>query len=142
MLIGLGGAVLILFDIGTPSSDLSSSVRQPTLEGDLAAFLGAFAVSMYLLIGGNLRTWIPLWMYTFPVIFFAIVTSMILAFLDPHSPATWAGLSKFSVFGFLNPKYIWLSLYLGAGPGKKRLAFTCYLIFSYHFFGRFCTNYF
>ena len=111
---GLSGAIIILFDIESKSS--STSIRQPTLEGDLAAFLGAFAVSMYLLIGRNLRSWIPLWLYTFPVIFFAIITTIMLSFLT--TPTTWVGVSNISVFGFINSKYLLLSLYLGAGPGK------------------------
>ena len=123
VLIGIGGAITILLDIESVSAtSTTTTIRQPSIEGDMAAFIGALAVSMYLLIGQNLRTWIPLWMYTFPVILAAIVTSVFLAFLDPEAPAQWGGgrdpsRSMYSVFGFLDPRFFWISFYLGAGPG-------------------------
>lgn len=121
--IGLLGAIIMLLDIHDDTKESTSSTttlsspqgNSPTLEGDMAAFLGAFAVCIYLLIGNKMRTWIPLWLYTFPVIFFALLTSIALAFyMDPSRPAQWSGFTGNSVFGFLNLKYFWVSLYLGA----------------------------
>jgi len=130
--IGLIGALVMLLDVKQQQQQIddgsgsmisereveNSNNPDPTLEGDVAAFLGAFAVSMYLVIGGNLRSWLSIWLYAFPVIASAVVTTVTLALIDPSHPAHWVGLSSTSVFGFLGTKeFLGMSLYLGAGPG-------------------------
>ena len=131
--VGLFGAILMLLDIRQdkdggdgmnvqPSSSSSAITAlprnyEPTFEGDFAAFFGAFAVSMYFIIGRNLRSWMPVWMYAFPVVGAATLTCVLFSMLDPTCPATISGTNVNSVFGFLNHNFFWMTLYLGAGPG-------------------------
>lgn len=119
-IVGLLGALMMLRDVTkfAPSSTAQASLQhEPTLKGDLAAFLGAFAVSIYLVIGRSCRSWMPLWLYIFPVVVTSAISSMMFALLDSEQPAKWSGLSETSVFGFLNMCYFPYALYLGVGPG-------------------------
>lgn len=101
----------------------STSTKQgehvvPTLMGDIAAIMAAASWCIYLLIGQRLRSWIPLWMYAFPVNISALVTTIMFAACDTQNPITWKGRGKSnSIFGFVNLKYLWFALYLGVGPG-------------------------
>jgi len=110
--IGLSGALLMLLDVNT-----SSAMDGPSFGGDMMAFLGAFSVCAYLLIGRKLREWMPLWLYAFPVVGFAALTSLGLACLDDEMPIQLRGFGERSVFGFFNRKYLFMAFYLGAGPG-------------------------
>mmetsp|Transcript_52051 Transcript_52051/g.58138 ORF Transcript_52051/g.58138 Transcript_52051/m.58138 type:complete len:350 (-) Transcript_52051:229-1278(-) len=89
----------------------------PTFYGDAAAFSGAVAVSIYLIIGQKLRSFLPIWMYVFPVIGTAALSSLIFALMDKNNPVTWTGYTNRSVFGFLSREYFLFALYLGVGPG-------------------------
>jgi len=89
--------------------------HDPTLAGDLVAFLGALAMAIYLVIGRRIRAWCPVWMYVFPVVGMSVVTTVSATLL--FEAATVTGLTTTSVFGFLSPKYIWYSIYLGGGAG-------------------------
>jgi len=117
---GLSGAIIMLGDVTKFSSSSTAQAplqHEPTLKGDLAAFVGAFAVSIYLVIGRNCRSWMPLWLYMFPVVVSSAISSLILALFDSEQPTVWSGLSQTSVFGFLNIHYFPYALYLGIGPG-------------------------
>ena len=94
-----------------------NSNHPPTLYGDAAAFSGAVAVCVYLLIGQKLRTFLPIWLYVFPVIGAASITCFTLAMLDAKDPATLYGYSNKSAFGFLSKDYLIYAVYLGIGPG-------------------------
>jgi drug/metabolite transporter (DMT)-like permease len=107
-LVGFAGAVLMLGDIGNISSELSG--RHPTIFGDFVALLGACAVSAYLVIGRELREWMPLWVYAFGVVGSAYMTSLLLATITGE-------LTTSNVLGFLDLPYVWYALYLGVGPG-------------------------
>merc|ERR1712238_143384 len=89
----------------------------PTFYGDAVAFSGAAAVSIYLIIGQKLRSFLPIWIYVFPVIGTAAVSSLIFALMDNNDPVTWTGYTGRSVFGFLSRDYFFFALYLGVGPG-------------------------
>jgi len=132
VLIGIIGTMFVLLDLQPNPNKITSTLPKPTLEGDFAAFIGAIAVSIYLVIGRSLRPWIPLWMYTFPVIGFAIFTSVGLAFVleQDDSPVVWTGDPSHQIFGFLWEKnFFWISLYLGAGPGMTIFMYTfCMLL--------------
>jgi len=119
---GILGAVMMLLDVRSessliPGSEESSKVHEPTISGDIAAFIGAAAVSIYLIIGRKLRAWMPLWMYAFPVAGSAMMTNIVFAFMYSPDRALLKGLGRTSMFGFLNRKYFFMALYLGAGPG-------------------------
>eukprot|EP00542_Grammatophora_oceanica_P011187 CAMPEP_0194028246 /NCGR_PEP_ID=MMETSP0009_2-20130614/2267_1 /TAXON_ID=210454 /ORGANISM="Grammatophora oceanica, Strain CCMP 410" /LENGTH=356 /DNA_ID=CAMNT_0038667579 /DNA_START=70 /DNA_END=1140 /DNA_ORIENTATION=- len=106
-LLGFLGAVISLGDVGR-ERDVGHT---PTLHGNLAALLGAFAFCGYLVIGRQLRAWMPLWIYAFGVVGGAYVTSLLIAF------AMSEGLSLSDVFGYVHRPYVLMALYLGAGPG-------------------------
>ena len=119
-MIGIAGACIMLGDVRKSAPSLNDSlslIHQPTLEGDLSAFIGAFAVSIYLVIGQKCREWMSLWLYAFPVVAMAAFTSTIAALLDEVQPSTIVGFGHNSVFGFFNQRYFLQALYLGAGPG-------------------------
>eukprot|EP00814_Leptocylindrus_danicus_P000013 CAMPEP_0116015310 /NCGR_PEP_ID=MMETSP0321-20121206/6767_1 /TAXON_ID=163516 /ORGANISM="Leptocylindrus danicus var. danicus, Strain B650" /LENGTH=440 /DNA_ID=CAMNT_0003485069 /DNA_START=28 /DNA_END=1350 /DNA_ORIENTATION=+ len=119
-IVGLSGAIMMLGDVAKFSSSPTAQAslqHEPTMKGDLAAFVGAFAVSIYLVIGRNCRSWMPLWLYIFPVVVSSALSSLILALFDSEQPTQWSGLSQTSVFGFLNVHYLPYAMYLGIGPG-------------------------
>ena len=58
-IIGLTGACITLLDVQTDG--------EVTLYGDFLAFLGAVAVVGYILAGKVLRSWMPIFVYAFPV---------------------------------------------------------------------------
>lgn len=125
-ILGLIGALIMLGDVRANYQELNDAsidnddldlIHQPTLEGDMAALIGAFAVSIYLIIGQHCRSWMPLWLYAFPVIAAAAFTSMVAALLDITQPSTLFGFEVNAVLGFLNTKYFLRAVYLGVGPG-------------------------
>lgn len=91
--------------------------RPPTIHGDIAAFIGAVAVCIYLVIGKSVRSWLPIWLYVFPVIGFASLTCLIFALFDDKDPSTWSGMTNSSIFGLFSKEYILYAMYLGIGPG-------------------------
>ena len=133
-LIGIGGAMIMLIDTAkmdnmtTTSSTVNGSndgSHPPSVQGDIAAFIGAVAVCVYLVIGKKLRSWLPIWLYMFPVIGFASLTCLAYAFLDNYYydqttatasttmgaiTTTWRGMTNSSVFGLFAFPYLfdWL----------------------------------
>lgn len=59
-ILGFVGLAITVLDSTRPGSTAS-------VLGDFLAFLGAVAVIGYLLAGRNLRGWMPLFLYAFPV---------------------------------------------------------------------------
>lgn len=122
-ILGIIGAVVMLLDINNDDNDNSSNSERenqnhlPSVRGDLAAFSGAVAVCVYLIIGQKLRSWLPIWLYMFPVVGFASMTCLFFALLDGTDVTTWRGMTNSSVFGFLSKDYFVYVLYLGIGPG-------------------------
>jgi len=105
-------------DIVQQMDQVQNSNHRPSIFGDVAAFSGAIAVCIYLVIGKKLRSWLPIWLYMFPVIGFASLTCLIFSFLDGNDRATWKHcFTNTSVFGFLSKEYFFYALYLGVGPG-------------------------
>ncbi len=125
MLIGVKGGMNINIDgngntkgigVGNGNTIISSN-HEPTLYGDAAAFSGAVAVCVYLIIGQKLRKFLPIWLYVFPVIGAATLTCLLFSFLDARDPSTLYGMTRSSVFGFLSKDFFFYALYLGVGPG-------------------------
>ena len=124
-IIGLVGALIMLVDTAktaNPSGAHQIYHQKPTLEGDMVALLGAATVSVYLVIGRHLRAWMPLWIYTFPVIGVAYLTSLGLLFLLGEQP------SVMGIFGFLQLPFLPFALYLGARPGMSGHVILNYLV--------------
>ena len=114
--LGLGGSCLLIWDVlltaqQSSSSEGSRHAIAATWQGDLVALSGAATVTLYLTIGRHLRQWMPLWIYAFGVKGVAWFTSLAWA-LSSDPTLQWR-----DIFGFLFTPYIWLALYLGAGPG-------------------------
>jgi drug/metabolite transporter (DMT)-like permease len=126
--IGLLGAGLMLIDVQQLSS--SSAItntkenanafeksHDPTLHGDIAAFVGAVAVSLYFVIGQQLRKWVPVWMYSFPVVGCGALTCAFFNWVSLGEAMSFGVHGPTALFGFAGKQYWLMSLYLGIGPG-------------------------
>ena len=106
---------LIAF-VGASLSLLSITEQgEVTLLGDLAAFAGAVAIVGYLTAGRELRSWMPLFVYAFPVTFIAAILLTLSSVLLESSG--WNELRSITTFGWTD--FIWLPAiaYLALGPG-------------------------
>eukprot|EP00697_Spironema_sp_BW2_P012124 gnl/Spiro4/28192_TR13945_c1_g1_i1.p1 gnl/Spiro4/28192_TR13945_c1_g1~~gnl/Spiro4/28192_TR13945_c1_g1_i1.p1 ORF type:complete len:448 (+),score=70.89 gnl/Spiro4/28192_TR13945_c1_g1_i1:196-1344(+) len=88
------GVVVLIVSASLQLSDSAVSVA-----GDMAAFVGAVAMWVYLEVGGNLRQWMPLFLYAFPVTAAAGVFASCFSLL--LEDATVLGVGNSSVFGYL-----------------------------------------
>ncbi len=83
------GAGITLLDAGSTQGD-----QTVTVLGDALAFSGAVFVVGYIVVGRILRTWMPIFLYAFPV---TLVASLLLL------PASWfmeEGFSEYGAFGW------------------------------------------
>lgn len=83
------GAGITLLDAGSTQGD-----QTVTVLGDALAFSGAVFVVGYIVVGRILRTWMPIFLYAFPV---TLVASLLLL------PASWLmedGFSEYGAFGW------------------------------------------
>jgi len=134
VLLGISGAIVMLVgvkrvgSVNSTRTDDDNEIHEmhappnhpnhpPTVYGDAAAFSGAVAVCVYLIIGQKLRTFLPIWLYVFPVIGAATITCLIFSLLDDNDPCTIYGFTRTSIFGFLSRDFFLYALYLGVGPG-------------------------
>ena len=100
------GAGITLLDTGSSQGDQTA-----TVFGDGLAFAGAVFVVGYIVVGRVLRTWMPIFIYAFPVTLFASILLV---------PASWAlepEFSQFGVFGWTSAEFFkwFLLLALVAG---------------------------
>ena len=100
------GAGVTLLDAGSDQGDQTVSVL-----GDLLAFGGAVFVVGYIVIGRILRTWMPIFVYAFPVTF---IGGLVLL------PCSWwfePNFAEFGAAGWVDPAYFqtFLALALFAG---------------------------
>ena len=108
--LGFAGATVALMDLGDGG--------EVTLEGDIAAFIGAVTVVGYILIGRYLRSErsMPIFMYAFPVTLGAGVwLSIASVFFEGSSIGTTS--PEGSLFGWADPNWIAWVAYLSFGPG-------------------------
>ena len=106
-LLGFVGAALALISVNNDS--------EVTLLGDLAAFAGAVAIVGYLSAGRELRSWMPLFLYAFPVTFIAAV---LLTFSSMFLEGTGINeISSMSSFGWTDLAWLPAIAYLALGPG-------------------------
>tara|TARA_B100001113_G_scaffold153384_1_gene125508 strand:+ start:163 stop:1110 length:948 start_codon:yes stop_codon:yes gene_type:complete len=106
-LIAFVGAALSLLSINEEAD--------VTLIGDIAAFAGAVAIVGYLSAGRELRSWMPLFVYAFPVTLFAaiLLTSSSIIF----EQSSWDSISSISTFGWIDMIWLPAIAYLAIGPG-------------------------
>ena len=118
---GICGVIIMLLGVqrnhspNIKENDMNNHL--PTFYGGAAAFSGAVDVSINLIIGQKLRSFLPIWMYVFPVIRSAAVASLFSVLINRNDPVTWTGYVNTLVFGFLSRDYFLFALYLGVGPG-------------------------
>ncbi len=87
-----------------------------TLIGDLAAFIGAVAIVGYLVVGRTLRSWVPLFVYAFPVtLVAALLLGMSSVVLEGASFTELP--SKTSLLGWSDLVWLPAVAYLAIGPG-------------------------
>jgi drug/metabolite transporter (DMT)-like permease len=122
-IVGIGGAIVMLADVTVASSP---NEKSPTIAGDMAAFMGALTMCVYLLVGRWMRKWCPIWLYMTPVAFFAALTCTVASAL--FEGMSWGGLGATSWFGFLSPLYILFAFYLGGGAGVGGHTLLNYLL--------------
>ena len=88
---------------------------QVTLAGDFSGFMTAVFFVGYILIGGHLRQWLPIFLYATPVTGFA---ALLLSFSAVFSgQVTLIGSGNTGLFGWLNMPYLPKVLYLAIVPG-------------------------
>ena len=107
------GAVLCFFGAGVTLLDAGSSQGDQTVTvwGDALAFSGAVFVVGYIVVGRVLRTWMPIFLYAFPVTLIAAVLLV---------PASWAlepDFATFGVFGWTDPAFFGWFLLLACLAG-------------------------
>ncbi len=106
--VGFSGASITLLGV--------SSEVDATLLGDLAAIFGAFAVIGYLLAGRNLRQWMPLFVYIFPVTLIAAIELAILSLIAEGSSFSMENVDS-SIVGWLALSWLPYVFYLAIFPG-------------------------
>jgi drug/metabolite transporter (DMT)-like permease len=109
-LLGFFAAALLAFSAGetdasgeataTGENRRAAGVVAPSLRGDLWALLGAATVVFYLKIGSAMRTFLPLFVYAFPVTASAGLSCLFAAVLL-ESDSTFLGFGPSSMLGFL-----------------------------------------
>jgi drug/metabolite transporter (DMT)-like permease len=110
----LGMTVLVLLsqqnssdESGGGASSASSTIRPFSVEGDLAALFAAVFMAINLLIGSKLRSWMPLWLYSFPSFGASAVFSGVLSFASGDATSLF-GATTTSIFGWLTDSSLFL----------------------------------
>lgn len=104
--IGFLGATLTLTSLGEEQGD-----HVVTLYGDLLAFAGGVFVVGYIVCGRLLRTWMPIFLYAFPVTLIGGVL------LIPASYILESDFADFGTFGWLAMEFLPWFLLLAAIAG-------------------------
>lgn len=77
---------------------------QVTLAGDFSAFLTAVFFCGYILIGGHLRQWLPIFLYATPVTGFAALLLSVSALVSGE--VTLTGMGNTGIFGWVAMPYL------------------------------------
>ena len=94
------GAAITLLDAGS-----SQGSQTATVFGDSLAFAGAVFVVGYIVVGRILRTWLPIFLYAFPVTFIGAVL------LLPASALLESEFGDYGMFGRTNGEFfVWFLL--------------------------------
>jgi drug/metabolite transporter (DMT)-like permease len=101
----IAAAILIVSASETNSNSKSSAgfADEPTVTvaGDLVALVGGFAVWIYIEVGGNLRSWMPLFHYAFPVTLTSSIASFLFSLVLEGPSLSFSGLGANTPLGFL-----------------------------------------
>ena len=94
------GAAITLLDTGSQQGD-----QTVTVLGDLLAFGGAVFVVGYIVVGRILRTWLPIFLYAYPV---TLIAALLLL---PLSYALEPSFAEFGVLGWTDAEFfVWFLL--------------------------------
>ncbi|XP_024529647.1 uncharacterized protein LOC9633549 isoform X2 [Selaginella moellendorffii] len=107
--LGFAGVLIIAF------ASKSDGDKGITFLGDLMAFLAAVAFVGYMFAGNNLRSWMPLYLYAFPVTAGgALILGIACEFMENYHSRSWkiGGPFAWTRRGFWAP-----TLFLAIGPG-------------------------
>ncbi|XP_024544748.1 uncharacterized protein LOC9644301 [Selaginella moellendorffii] len=107
--LGFAGVLIIAF------ASKSDGDKGITFLGDLMAFLAAVAFVAYMFAGNNLRSWMPLYLYAFPVTGGgALILGIACEFMENYHSRSWkiGGPFAWTRRGFWAP-----TLFLAIGPG-------------------------
>lgn len=88
---------------------------QVTLAGDFSGFMTAVFFVGYILIGGHLRQWLPIFLYAVPVTGFAALLLSVSAVLSGQ--VTLTGKGNTGLFGWFSMAYLPKVVYLAVVPG-------------------------
>ena len=105
-IVGFTGAAIAIMGAGSEAG--------VTVFGDLLAFIGAVSVVGYLAAGRVLRSWMPLFLYAFPVTAIAAIGLAISSVLIEGAPI---GMVSEGVLGWAMLAWIPYVAYLALGPG-------------------------
>jgi drug/metabolite transporter (DMT)-like permease len=100
----IAAAILIVSASETTEKSQSAGlVVEPTVTvgGDLVALIGGFAVWIYIEVGGNLRSWMPLFHYAFPVTLSSSIASFLFSLVLEGPSLSLSGLGANAPLGFL-----------------------------------------
>lgn len=100
------GAAITLLDTGSQQGDQTA-----TVVGDALAFGGAVFVVGYIVVGRILRTWLPIFLYAFPVTLIAALLLLPLSYLVEPS------FSEYGVFGWTDRAFFGWFLLLALVAG-------------------------
>ncbi len=109
-IIGFLGAAIIIAGV--------ESEGEASLVGDLAAFLGAITVVGYFTVGRLMRSWMPLFVYAFPVTLLAAILLGISSLVAEGTTINGVDeSSSLALFGWLSMAWLPYVAYLAIGPG-------------------------
>eukprot|EP00164_Ancoracysta_twista_P006496 GFYU01009049.1.p1 GENE.GFYU01009049.1~~GFYU01009049.1.p1 ORF type:complete len:428 (-),score=61.08 GFYU01009049.1:146-1429(-) len=111
-IIGFIGAAVTVMEAFFDEGD-----TEVTVAGDLVSFLGAVAMAAYMWIGNRLRSWMPLFLYAFPVTATGALVSAVFSFGIEGTGPTAGEISVNGLFGWLDESWIPWFAYLAVGPG-------------------------
>lgn len=106
--LGFVGAAMLAMDRQNAQKGVS-----PSLSGDAAAFVGALAMVGYVLVGSELRQWLPLGLYATPV---TGVGAVLLTVATACMP-TYGGGPAMAFAWLTRADWLWRVAYLAVGPG-------------------------
>jgi len=107
VIVGFTGAAIAIIGGGEESG--------VSLLGNFLAFLGAITYVGYLFAGRFLRTWMPIFLYAFPVTFFSAVLLVLWSLLVEQTSIT--GFEISSILGWSSIVWLPFIILLAFGPG-------------------------
>eukprot|EP00002_Diphylleia_rotans_P036790 TRINITY_DN8159_c0_g1_i2.p1 TRINITY_DN8159_c0_g1~~TRINITY_DN8159_c0_g1_i2.p1 ORF type:complete len:177 (+),score=42.90 TRINITY_DN8159_c0_g1_i2:338-868(+) len=106
---GFGGLGITQLDVSDDGGEDGDAVKA-SWRGDMLSLFASGCMLGYLLVGKKLRKWMPLFIYAFPVNFFAMLLLTIVAAIAEDKGAA-------VLFGWFSKDAFWLVMYQAIVPG-------------------------